>query len=152
MKLFPIIEPETLVSFDDPRFKEYSCDNPEDAVYKTPNYYIFQGERVNVTSFSLMLRSIVDRLYEIDSSIIEGMARNNEKILSWSKNILLSYDPDVVSGTRHDKLHVKGTDIYESVGFSSTHIMYIIQALLDKYDIDRSDFLYSARDNKLDQN
>lgn len=150
VKLFPVIEPETLVSFDDPRFKEYSCDNPEDAVYKTPNYYIFQGERVNVTSFSLMLRSIVDHLYEIDSSIIEGMARNNEKILSWSKNILLSYDPDVVSGTRQDKLHVKGTDIYESVGFSSTHIMYIIQALLDKYDIDRSDFLYSARDNKLD--
>ena len=33
-------------------------------------------------------------------------------------------------------------------GFSASHIMWIIQALLDKYDIDRSDFVYNARSNK----
>ena len=40
------------------------------------------------------------------------------------------------------------TDIYESTGFSAAHIMYIIRALLDKYDIERSDFAYSARSTK----
>lgn len=40
------------------------------------------------------------------------------------------------------------TDIYESTGFSAAHIMYIIRALLDKYDIEWSDFAYSARSTK----
>ena len=91
-----------------------------------------------------MLRSVVSRLYEQDSSIIEDMARNNEKLLSWSQNVMFSYDVNEVYGDSK----ITGTDIYQSVGFSAAHIMYIIRALLDKYDIDRSDFVYSARSTK----
>jgi len=43
---------------------------------------------------------------------------------------------------------INGTDIYENTGFSASHIMSIIQVLLDRYDIDRNDFVYSARDSK----
>ena len=91
-----------------------------------------------------MLRSVVSRLYELDSSIIEKMARNNERLLSWSQNVMFSYDVDEVYGD----YKLGDTDIYESTGFSAAHIMYIIRALLDKYDIDRSDFVYSARSTK----
>lgn len=144
VKLFPIIMPEQKVSFADPRYKEYTCDDPEEATYKAPSYYILQGERVNSSNFADMLRSIVSRLYAIDGTIIEDMARHNERLLSWSQNIMFSYDVNQISGD----YKLDGTDIYESTGFSAAHIMYIIRALLDKYDIDRNDFVYSARSNK----
>lgn len=144
VKLYPIELPAQVISFADPRYKEYSCEEPDTATYKAPNYYVLQGERVNTTNFAEMLRSVVSRLYEQDSSIIEDMARNNEKLLSWSQNVMFSYDVNEVYGDSK----IAGTDIYQSVGFSAAHIMYIIRALLDKYDIDRSDFIYSARSTK----
>ena len=76
------------------------------------------------------------------------MARSNEHLLSWSQNIMFSYDADKVYGD----YQIEGTNIYESVGFSASHIMYIIRALLDKYDIDHSDFLYSAKSAKSNDN
>lgn len=66
------------------------------------------------------------------------------KLLSWSQNVMFSYDVNEVYGDSK----IAGTDIYQSVGFSAAHIMYIIRALLDKYDIDRGDFVYSARSTK----
>lgn len=144
LKLFPIELPSVSISFADPRYQEYTCDDPETATYKTPNYYVLQGERVNATNFAEMLRSIVRRLYEINPTIIETMARNNERLLSWSQNVMFSYDSSLVYG---DTM-IGDSGIYQSVGFSASHIMYIIRALLDKYDIDRSDFAYSARSNK----
>ena len=80
----------------------------------------------------------------MDSTIIENMARNNEKLISWSENIMFSYDMNQVKGD----YKLEGTDIYESIGFSAYHIMCIIRALLEKYDIDSNDFVYSARQNK----
>lgn len=144
LKLFPIEQPTVGISFADPRYQEYSCDDPETATYKTPNYYVLQGERVNATNFAEMLRSIIRRLYEHNPAIIENMARNNERLLSWSQNVMFSYDSSLVYG---DTM-IGDSGIYQSVGFSASHIMYIIRALLDKYDIDRSDFVYSARSNK----
>lgn len=144
VKLYPIEQPAQIISFADPRYQEYTCEDPDKATYKAPNYYVLQGERVNTTNFAEMLRSVVSRLYELDSSIIEKMARNNERLLSWSQNVMFSYDVDEVYGD----YKLGDTDIYESTGFSAAHIMYIIRALLDKYDIDRSDFVYSARSTK----
>ena len=88
--LYPIELPAMNISFADPRYQEYSCDDPDAATYKTPNYYVLQGERVNVTNFAEMLRSIISRLYEQKSSIIETMVRNNERLLSWSQNVISS--------------------------------------------------------------
>ena len=144
IKLFSVDKPEVEISFADPRYKEYTCDNPDDATYKTPNYYILQGERVICTNFAEMLRSIVDRLYAQDSSIINDMAKKDEQIISWSQNVMFSYDVEKISGD----YKLSDTGIYESTGFSAAHIMWIIQALLDRYDIDRSDFVYNARSNK----
>jgi len=144
VKLYPIEPPTQVISFADPRYQEYTCEDPDMATYKTPNYYILQGERVNITNFAEMLRSVIGRLYEQDKSIIEEMARNNERLLSWSQNIMFSYDVKQVSGD----YKLDNTDIYESTGFSAAHIIYIIRAMLDRYDIERCDFVYSARSNK----
>ena len=40
------------------------------------------------------------------------------------------------------------TDIFESSGYSAAHIIYIVRALLEKYEIDICDSVYSARSNK----
>ena len=143
-KLYKIEAVEQEISFADPRYKEYTCEIPEDATYKTPKYYVLQGERVNVTNFAEMLRSVILRLYELDSTIIENMAKNKESILSWSQQVMFSYDvKDIIGDCK-----LGDTDIYESTGYSAAHIMYIIRALLEKYDIELSDFTYSARSNK----
>ena len=144
VKLFPVVYPALTVNFSDPRYKEYTCDNPDDATYKTPNYYVLHGERVIVSNYAEMLRSIIERLYALDGSIIETMAANNERLLSWSQTVIFSYDADRVIGD----YKLKGTAIYESAGFSAAHIIWIIQALLDKFEIDRDEFVYSARSNK----
>ena len=143
-KLFAIEEVQHDISFADPRYKEYTCDIPDDATYKTPNYYVLQGERVNVTNFAEMLRTIIARLYEMNPGIIENMAKENVRLLSWSQNIMFSYDADMISGD----YKLADTDIYESTGFSAAHIMSIIHALLEIYDIDVTDFVYSARTYK----
>lgn len=146
--LFPIESPSNIISFEDPRYKEYSCDNPDDATYKVISYYVLQGERIKTTSFAVMLRDLINRLYQIDKKPIEEMARNNETILSWSQNIMFSYEKNNVSGAGY---LVSDSDIYQSSGFSASHIMCIICALLDKYEIEHSEFSYSARDNKQNQ-
>lgn len=144
ISLYPIAEAEYQVSFSDSRYQEYSCDDPDTATYKAPNYFILQGERVNCSTFADMLKQFIVRLYGIDKSIIEAMARNNERVVDWSQSIMFSYDESKVNGD----YKISGTEIYENVGYSAAHIMYIIRALLDRYDIDRSDFAYSARSNK----
>jgi len=144
LSIYPIESATEEISFADPRYEEYSCDTPDDATHKVPNYYVLQGERVRVTNFAEMLRSIIARLYEQNSSIIETMARNNEKLLSWSQRVMFSYDVEEFNG----EYKIEGTEIYENTGFSASHIMYIVRELLDRYEIERSDFVYSARSNK----
>ena len=80
-----------------------------------------------------------------DPSPIEQMARFDEQLLPWSQNILFSYDPTKVSGKY---INIDGTTILVSQGFSASHIVQIIRALLEKYDIDQDDFVYSARSSK----
>lgn len=145
-KLFSIEQPATKIVFMDPRYIEYTCEDPENATYKTPNYFVLQGERVNVTNFAEMLRALIERLYSINSTLIELMAKNDERIVSWSQSIIFSYDKNKVNGD----LKIKNTDIYENTGYSASHIMHIIKALLEKYDIDITEFVYSARLNKKD--
>lgn len=143
--LFKYDEPETSIKFNDPNYKEYTCDNPDDATWKAPNYFVFNGERVKTNNFAEMLRLFIEKLYELDGSIIENMARAEDPIADWSSVVLFSYDRTKVQG---NITKVADTEIYQSVGFSASTIMCIIKGLLDRYGMDSEDFIYSARDNK----
>lgn len=144
LTLYPMARAEHIISFADPRYSEYTCDDPDNATYKAPNYFILQGERVAVNNFADMMRLVIKRLYNEKPEIINEMARKNERLLSWSQNVMFSYEPDVTTGD--DKLG--DTKIYVSSGFSASHIMCIIQALIDRCEIERSEFVYSARNNQ----
>ncbi|MBQ9020045.1 DUF262 domain-containing protein [Candidatus Saccharibacteria bacterium] len=132
------------ISFKDPRYKEYGCEDADEATNKSVEYFMLMGEKIYVNSFADMLRVIVKKLYEEDPVVIEEMARANSRIVGWSKNVMFSYEPGITSGEQK----IEGTDIYVSEGFSAAYTMCIIRALLENYGIELGEFSYSARDVK----
>ena len=145
LKLFPIVAPETTIDFSDPRYHEYKVTDPRNATYKVVNYYELLGERVNIDSFAGMVRSVAIRLYELDSSILERIAKNNEVFPGWL-NPMFSYDEKAVKGPYELK---KGLGIYISTGYSAYDCISFIRELLKAYNLDiEEDFVYSARSYK----
>lgn len=142
MELFPIEQPATKIEFKDPRYSLYSVADPSNATYKYVNYYELMGERVNVDSFAFMVRSVARKLYDLDSSIIEEMASNNEVFPTWI-NPVFSYDESAI---RNPVKLKKDSDVLISTGYSAYDCICFIRALLKKYDLDlEEDFVYSAR-------
>ncbi|BDC93511.1 DUF262 domain-containing HNH endonuclease family protein [Treponema bryantii] len=139
LQLFPIENPKNKISFDSPGYKEYSCDNPDNAEYKRPDYYILQGEKVNCNSFASMLISLSKRLYDLDSTIIETLAKENVHLVE-GKYASFSYDRNQVN----EDTQIEGTEIYISHNYNSPKLIKIISQLLDYYEIEQSDFVYSA--------
>ena len=146
LKLFSVKPAEVIIDFSDPRYKEYTVNDPSNATYKYVNYYELLGERVAVDSFASMVRSVSAKLYDLDSTVIKNMAKENEPFHGWI-NPVFSYDKEVVKSDQEVK---KGTGIYiVSSGFSAFDCICFIRALLKKYDLNiEEDFVYSARSNK----
>ena len=153
MQLFPIELPETKIEFKDPRYSLYTAADPRVATYKHVNYYELLGERVNIDSFAGMVRSVAEKLYDLDSSVIEQMASAQEVFPAWL-NPVFAYDETAV---RNPVKLKRDSDIYISTGYSAYDCICFIRALLKKYDLDlEEDFVYSARptvgkDNELDR-
>ena len=142
LKLFPIELPTTKIDFSDPRYQLYTVADPHNATYKWVNYYELLGERVNVDSFALMVRSVAGKLYDLNSSIIDRMARSLEVFPAW-QNPVFAYDKDAIRNAVKLK---NDSDIYISTGYSAYDCICFIKALLKKYDLDlEEDFVYSAR-------
>ncbi len=79
------------------------------------------------------------------------MAVNNEMLFPGSEYPMFSYDKNAVKGGKKQK--IKGTDIYQSSGFSASFIVYIVKELLERFEIDANDFVYSAKaSNTMDDN
>lgn len=143
-KLFPIIPPTTQIVFKDPRYKEYTAEEPKNATNKVVSYYELLGERVNVDSYADMLRSVANKMYEYDGSVIERMARIDEKYPDWM-NPAFSYNEQLV---KHDAVKLRGTEIYLNVVYPAADIVTFIRELLKKYDLDiTEDFIYGAREH-----
>ena len=146
LKLFAIDKPEYEVDFSDPRYHEYTVANPNDATYKTVNYYELLGERVNIDSFAGMVKSLALKLYEFDNAVIEGMAQRSDCFEGWMYPFC-SYDINMVKNGQELK---KGTGIYLSTGFSAHDCVSIIRNLLKRYELDvNEDFVYSAKPNNV---
>ena len=149
LRLFTVEQPTTKIDFSDPRYQLYTVSDPHNATYKTVNYYELLGERVNVDSFALMVRSVASKLYDLNHSMIDRMARNLEVFPAWL-NPVFAYDKDAI----RNALQLKSdSDIYISTGFSAYDCICFIKALLKKYDLDlEEDFAYSARPNNIAAN
>lgn len=145
IKLFFIEQPETIIEFRDTRYSLYTAEDSSIATHKTVNYYELLGERVSIESFAAMVRSVARKLYELESSVIEQMAKTNEKFHYWT-NPAFSYDENAVRNPVELK---EESGIYISTGYSASDCIGFIRALLKKYDLDiEEDFVYSAKDSK----
>lgn len=143
LKLFAIEQPKTKIEFTDPHYKLYTLANPDDATYKTVNYFEFLGERVNVSSFAEMVRSIAQILYDMDNSIIDDMAKKHEPLPEWTTPAF-SYEEDGV----RNPFKLRNCNIYISTGYSASACIFFIRGLMKKYECDISeDFVYSAKPN-----
>lgn len=143
LKLFPIEQPKTKIEFTDPHYKLYTLANPDDATYKTVNYFEFLGERVNVSSFAEMVRSIAQILHDMDNSIIDDMAKKHEPLPEWTTPAF-SYEEDGVL----NPFKLRNCNIYISTGYSASACIFFIRGLMKKYEFDISeDFVYSAKPN-----
>lgn len=143
LKLFPIEQPKIKIEFTDPHYKLYTLANPDDATYKTVNYFEFLGERVNVSSFAEIVRSIAQILYDMDNSIIDDMAKKHEPLPEWTTPAF-SYEEDGV----RNPFKLRNCNIYISTGYSASACIFFIRGLMKKYEFDISeDFVYSAKPN-----
>ncbi len=143
LKLFPIEQPKIKIEFTDPHYKLYTLANPDDATYKTVNYFEFLGERVNVSSFAETVRSIAQILYDMDNSIIDDMAKKHEPLPEWTTPAF-SYEEDGV----RNPFKLRNCNIYISTGYSASACIFFIRGLMKKYEFDISeDFVYSAKPN-----
>ena len=106
--------------------------NPRNATYKYVNYYELLGERVNVDSFAVMVRSVARKLYELDGTVIEQMASNLEPFPTWASPVF-AYDKAAI---RNPVKLKKDADIYISTGYSAYDCICFIRALLKKYNLD----------------
>lgn len=147
LRLFPIVVPETVVDFTvtDLRFQLYDATDSGNATYKVVNYYELLGEKVTINSFAAMVRSVAGKLYDLDPTIIEHMARENAKFPGWM-HCAFSYDESAAKEALELK---KGSGIYISTGYSAWDCISFIREMLKCYDLNiEEDFAYSARDSR----
>ena len=143
--IYAIEAPQKYISFMEPLgYSEHTCEDPEQAKGTKPNYFILQGERVLCAYYADMVRFVIDRLYEIDKRIITNMCENKEKLFRNSSGAFFSFNPAELSFPDQ----VADSNIYHENGYSAPMCIWIIKALLDKYEIDQSEFTYSAKQNK----
>ena len=86
-----------------------------------------------------MLISLSKRLYDQDSSILEKLAKENIHLIE-GKYATFSYDRNQVN----EDTQIEDTEIYISHNYNSPKLVKIISQLLDYYEIEQSDFVYSA--------
>lgn len=144
--MFDYAKPEVNISFSDPRYKEYTCEDPDEATHKLPNYYELLGERTMVSRFSNMARSVARKLYDLDNSIIEQMAAQTESLPGFQVPAF-SYDKKDL----RLPVRIPDTDIYMFSCFTANDYVKCIKELLKRYDFDiANEFVYSAMANEKD--
>ena len=72
------------------------------------------------------------------------MCNNKEKIFTYSAGAFFSYNSKELKNPDQ----VANSGIYHPTGYSASTCIWMIKALLDKYEIDYTEFSYSARSNK----
>ena len=143
-KLFTYKKPAEQIVFNDPRYQEYTCADSQNATYKSINYYVLMGERVIVDSYADMMRSVAEKLYDLQSGPIEEMARSNERFPGWIA-CPFSYDINQVK----KPVKIPGSEIYMPSGYSASGCIDFVRALIKLYELDiETDFVYSARSYK----
>lgn len=141
--IFKIDTPNNVITFKDNSYSDYTLDIVEEATGLKPISYTIEGENVElgIDGFKAMLDSVLSKLYHKDSSILERIARNNERFVSWSKRIYISYDKSLFRYCEQ----IEDSGIYYDINLNSVYKLSIIKSLLNEYNIDLDEFTFTAK-------
>ena len=132
LELFELEETAILgkpnISNDD---KTYNLDNQDIVSGTTPYYFTFYGEVVAVKSYIGMLKSVLNILYELDTSILEELAKKKFQVTA-ANSPYLTTD---ISELRRGK-ELGNTGIFYEANLSADYILQFIKAAIEAYDMD----------------
>lgn len=115
--------------------QSYSLDDYNDISGTTPISYSFYGENVTVNTYSNMLSSIIETLYDLDSSIFENLAKEKFKATT-SERIYISMDETDL----RRKKEIGNSGIFYENNLSAGSILQFIKVLIEKHNLDPDEF------------
>ena len=89
-------------------------------------------------------KAALENIFEENKDILETIARENKKVISWSSRVYITYDKDLIKYPEQ----LEDTGIYYDTNLSAPKKIDLIKGLFDEYDIDYSDLIYSAKSSK----
>lgn len=141
LELFELEETTILgkpnISNDD---KTYNLDNQDIVSGTTPYYFTFYGEVVAVKSYIGMLKSVLNILYELDTSILEELAKKKFQVTA-ANSPYLTTD---ISELRRGK-ELGNTGIFYEANLSADYILQFIKAAIEAYDMDTDEFEFVCK-------
>lgn len=108
-----------------------------------PTLFVLCGEQAEVDTYTNLFIKTAELLYNLDSSILENLARNDAKKLNGTKPYI-TYDASKLRSPKE----IGNTGIYIEVNNSANSVISIIKLLIDEYEFDTDDYIfYTKRDN-----
>ena len=147
LKLFPIDKPLKDIKFIDNGESKYSMNDDFDASGTKPSYFVFLGIKINVKSFADMLVKFMERLYDLDSEILENLAKNNYKITNATRTYITNNE-ELIKNNRGTPTELRDTGIFFEKNFSANNIIVFIKHLLEEYELDFSEFILAVEKNE----
>ena len=118
----------------------YNLDDIDIVKGTTPTNYSFYGENVTINNYSAMLSSVVNMLYDLDSSILEELAKEKFKVTSSDRVYITMYENEL----RRAK-EISNTGIFYETNLSAGAILNFIKVVIEKHKLDPDEFEFNCK-------
>lgn len=136
-----LILPDNFKSISKLQIKErYSLVDDANITGTKPSYFIFMGERYDVSTYSDMLIKIMEILYTLYQEQISELAKENF-IINNSEKPCISYNKDLLRHCRE----LNNTGIYLETNYSANTIIKVLKVFFDKLSLEYDEFVFFAR-------
>ena len=106
----------------------------------TPIGYTFCGETVVVKSYVNMLTSFINTLFDLDSAVMDRLAKDKYK-LTFSDRVYITTDSSDLRKSRE----IGNSGIHYEVNLSAASILLFIESLIEQYEMDPDDFEFQCK-------
>lgn len=118
----------------------YTLEDYNNMTGTTPLSYSFYGENVSINSYTNMLSSMISKLYDLDHSVFEDLAKQKYKATT-SSRIFISMDK---SDLRRSK-EIENSGIYYECNLNAPSTLQFIKRLIEKHNLDTDEFEFVCK-------